>query len=198
MELYSRKLQQLTLQWTEIQSILRLLHDYTSCQVVYYSLFEQNIFFPSTTLEFSKNFIMQYQKEIKKNNTATTESSFLLLDDNTIILSQPIICLGQTLSYVGIIIDKPEEKDVLSLLLDYTGKAIAIILIRKLYLEEKTLENQNELINEILENKISNEEQALTRIGHIPLKQGHYLYLSAILEIEHDLMNQETKTFLFC
>lgn len=187
LESFSRKLQQLTLESSDIYSILRLLYEHTSYQVVYYSTIEKNSFFPPMSLAISGNIIEAYQHEIEKNQHANQETCILTTSDKTMIVSQPVICLGQTLSYVGIIVYNQKVEDSLFLMLDYIGKAIAHILLRKLFLEERTVENHNLLINDILQNKVDDEEKALARIGLRPSNKGNYLFVAGILEIEHDL-----------
>lgn len=187
LESFSRKLQQLTLESSDINSILRLLYDHTSYQVIYYSTIEKNSFFPPMSLEISGNIIESYQHEIEKSKNANQETCILTTSDKTMIVSQPVICLGQTLSYVGIVVFNQKVEDSLFLMLDYVGKAIAHILLRKLFLEEKTAENHNLFINDILQHKVDNEEIALARIGLRSSNKGNYSFVAGIIEIEHDI-----------
>lgn len=195
LELFSRKLQQLTLESTNIGAILRLLHDHTSSQVIYYSLIDKPIFAPSLEPAVAQDIISRYRSELERNPPNSPENLLLTINKKKTILSQPVICLGQTLSYVGIILNDPIPTDNQILLLDYAGKAVAHILLRKLFLEQKTSESHTQLINDILQYKVENEEQALARIGLRPLNKGKYLFIAGIIEIEHDLINDEEEEF---
>lgn len=195
LELFSRKLQQLSLESTNIQAILRLLHDYTSSQVIYYSLIDKPIFAPSIAPATAQDIISRYRLELESNPSASPENLLLTLNEKKTILSQPVICLGQTLSYVGIILNEPVPTDNQFLLLDYAAKAVAHILLRKLFLEQKTSESHTQIINDILQYKVENEERALARIGLRPLNKGKYLFIAGIIEIEHDLINEEEEEF---
>jgi purine catabolism regulator len=187
LEVFSRKLQQLTLESTNIQAILRMLHDHTSSQVIYYSLIDKPICSPPVSPKIAQDMISRYRSELESNPPSTPENSLLTINEKKTILSQPVICLGQTLSYVGIILHDQAPTDHLILLLDYAGKAVAHILLRKLFLEQKTSENHSQLIHDILQYKVENEEQALARIGLRPLNKGKYLFIAGMIEIEHDL-----------
>ncbi len=189
LESFSRKLQQLTLQTTHIHPILRLLYDYTSFQVIYYSQIESNKFVPSLSAEAAEDVIHHYRKAVGWNET-TGEGSMLTIGHKR-ILSQPVVCFGQTLAYVGIVIHEQEPADFLYLLLDYIGKAVAHILLRKLFLEEQTLRNHNEFIQDILQNNVENEEQALQRMGLRFSGKSGYLFIGGMIEIEHDLIGEE-------
>jgi PucR family transcriptional regulator, purine catabolism regulatory protein len=191
LELFSRKLQQLTLKSSDIQAVLRLLHNQIHSQVVYFSLTDKHKFVPPVPHKMAQDIVTVYWNELKKKNVSTQETILHTLSDTRIILSQPVICLGQTLSYVGVILHHDKTTDFQMLLLDHVGKAVAHILLRKLFLEEKTLGNHAQLINDLLQNKMVNEEHALARIGLRPANKGGYLFIAGIIEIEHDLMRDE-------
>lgn len=195
LELFSRKLQQLSLESTNIGAILRLLYDHTSSQVIYYSLVDKPLFAPSIAPDTANDIISLFRLELENNTHASPGNMALTLNDKKTILSQPVICLGQTLSYVGIMLDDPMPTDNQILLLDYACKAVAHILLRKLFLEQKTSESHTRLINDILEQKVDNEEQALAKIGLRPLNKGQYLFIAGIIEIEHDLIHDDEEEF---
>lgn len=191
LESFSRKLQQLTLESSNIQSILRLLHEHTSVQVFHFSLIGKHLFAPSLQPKKSRELIVRYRTELEQNSSYSMESAVIRLGDGTAVLSQPVICLGQTLSYVGIVLKDLAPSEYTVLLLDYACKAVAHILLRKLFLEQKTSENHTQLINDILEQKVLKEEDALARIGLRPLSGGRYLFIAGTFEIEHKLIIDE-------
>ncbi|GGG15104.1 PucR family transcriptional regulator [Paenibacillus abyssi] len=188
MEQFARKLQQMSLDSTNIQNILRLLQEHTSSQVIYYSLIDKSLFAPPVSPKIAQDIISRYRSEIDNDAIGSKESTVFVLNEKKQIISQPVICLGQTLSYVGILLHDKEPTDYMILLLDYVVKAVAHILLRKLFIEHKSSENQAQLINDILQYKVENEEQALARIGLRPLNKGNYLFLGGLIEIEHDLV----------
>ncbi|WP_080835367.1 PucR family transcriptional regulator [Cohnella massiliensis] len=192
LELYSTKLQHLSLESTNIQSILRLCHEYTSSRVVYYSLIENHLFFPPVRSGEAERLIGRYRGELEKKTTYSLSSSLIPVNDTTRVLSQPVVCLGQILSYIGIVIDDEPPNDFTVLLLDHTCKAIAHLLLRKLFIEQKMAESQSRLIKDILENRGGNEEHLLARIGLQSYKNGGYLVLGGIIEIEPDPTSLET------
>jgi purine catabolism regulator len=188
LEISSRKLQQLSLKSTDVQSILRLLNEQTSSQVIYFSLIEKPKLVPFGSPSVAEEILKQFQLALEKTPTSAQESTLLTLDGQILVLTQPVICLGQTLSYVGILVNSHERNDYYALLLDHVGKAVAHVLLRKLFLKEKTLENHTQLINDILQNKLVDEEQALAQIGLQPLQKGVYLFIAGIIEIKHDML----------
>ncbi|AJY73763.1 PucR family transcriptional regulator [Paenibacillus beijingensis] len=191
LESFSRKLQQLTLESTNIQSILRLLHEHTSSQIFHFSLIEKHLFAPPLSPKQGQDLIAQYRAKLESNSSYSLESSNMSLNDGSVILSQPVICLGQTLSYVGIVLKDQLPSEYTILLLDHACKAVAHILLRKLFLEQKTSENHTQLINDILQQRVLKEEDALARIGLRPLSGGRYLFIAGTFEIEHKLMIDE-------
>ncbi len=190
LEAFSRKLQQLTLQSTDIYPILRHLHEYVSLQVLYYSEIDEHTFYPQISPEVGKKLI-QYYKEVIKNEHSLESS--LILVGNKQVLSIPVVCLGQTLAYVGIICHNQVSSEWLPIVLDYTSKGIAQILLRKFFLEENTYKHHNELFQDLLLNKIESEELALQRLGirHIS-KLGH-LFIGGVIELAHNVMEDEAK-----
>ncbi|NHN30588.1 PucR family transcriptional regulator [Paenibacillus agricola] len=197
LELFSRKLQQLSLESTNIQAILKLLNEHTSLQVIYYSIVDKPSFAPSVSSAIAKKLVRQYQLELElpSSSSATSENTVFKLTAKKTILSQPVICLGQTLSFVGIVLNDQEPTEDQVLLLDYVGKAIAHILLRKLFLEQKTTESHSQLIHDILQHKVVNEEQALARIGLRRQNNGKYWFLAGIIEIEQPLSVQDEEEF---
>jgi purine catabolism regulator len=73
----------------------------------------------------------------------------------------------------------------LTLLLDYTAKSLASLLLRMLFLEEKMLRDQNQLIQDILNHQIEDEEEARMRMGLRPPKQSEMWFAGGMIETEY-------------
>lgn len=189
LENYSRKIQQLTLQSTDVSSILRLLHEYSSQQVAYISTLEHNQFYPSIEPEVAAAISELYAREVEHRSLGSQESNIhAALDEDTTILFQPVVIFGQVFSGVGIV-TREQPTEAASLLLDYTVKAVATLLLRTQFLEEKMLRNQNGILQDLLSNRIHNEEQAQTSMGLRLLVKGQYLFIGGVMEIEHRSKN---------
>ncbi len=186
LERFSRKQQQIILQSTDIPAVLRLLHTYTSSQVVYLSSTEMNKFYPEVDKKSAEQFSAFY-KEKKNDLISLREASVLKMDDCRFFLIQPVVCFGQVFSHVGIILPQSHPTEYMMLLSDYTAKAVATLLLRTQFLEEKILRNQNELIQDILSRRIESEEQAQMRMGLPELNGENYLFIGGIIEFEHDV-----------
>ncbi|WP_445505513.1 PucR family transcriptional regulator [Niallia sp. 03091] len=189
LEAFSRVLQHTSLQSTDIQPILRLMHNHSSSQVVYYSLIDRNYSHPSLSSMMQETINNIFKNIGDQPREFTQEKQVITIDEDYSLISLPVICLGQTLAYVGIILHHRNETEILYLMLDYVAKSIAHILLRKLFLEEKTMEHHNQLINDILHNKVTNEKQTWAKIGLRTLPNGKYLYMAGVFYLESNLEN---------
>lgn len=184
LEGFSRKQQQLILQSSDIPAILRLLHKYTSRQIIYLSSIEPNKFFPSVDSKTAEELNAFCRRELDKEGLERGTHLFKM-EDEQFILFQPVVCFGQIFSYVGILLNQASADEYMTVLLDYTAKAVATVLLRTQFIEEKILRHQNELIQDILNRQIDNEEQAKMQMGlRLPEK---YLFIGGIVEIDHDM-----------
>lgn len=191
LETYSRKVQQLTLQSTDLSSILRLLHEYAAQPVVYVSSLEQNRYYPGVSPERAAVIADTYAREVEHKPLGSQETNILTkLSENQYIVFQPVVMFGQVFSAVGIVTSE-QPSDVLSLLLDYTAKAVATLLLRTEFLEEKMLRNHNSILQDLLHNRIHSEEQAQTSMGLRLLVKGHYLFFGGVFEMEHQAKHVE-------
>ncbi|MFC4304577.1 PucR family transcriptional regulator [Cohnella boryungensis] len=184
-ELFSRRLQQHTQQSTDVAAVLRLLHEETSRQVFYISSIASNRFFPSLTGAAASRISEYYHREIEALFMDNRDEKYMYdMDESASLLVHPVVCFGQVFSAVGIVLPRDARAEFLSPLLDHTAKAIATLVLRTQFLEEKRLRNQNELIQQLLDNRLENEEQAQTSMGLRLLAKGHYLFASGSIEFE--------------
>ncbi|MED5018864.1 PucR family transcriptional regulator ligand-binding domain-containing protein [Paenibacillus chibensis] len=185
LEAFSRRLQQITLQSTDVNAVLHVLYEYTGQQVVYHSTVDTNKFVPRIVTASSADEITAvYRRQVEASETAQQEAGVFALPQDRLLLTQPVICLGQTLAHVGLIISPHQAQDRITLLLDYTAKSLASLLLRMLFLEEKMLRDQNQLIQDILNQQARDEEEARARMGLRPSKQGEMWFAAGMIETE--------------
>lgn len=185
LENFSRRLQQETLRSSDMSTILRLLYDYVSRPVVYISSIEVSRFVPSVDTKLAQKLADIYEHEVEGQVKAEREDHLLFpLDGHTSVLFQPVVCFGQVFSAVGIVLHGEQLGEAVPLLLDYTVKAAATLVLRTQFLEERFLRNQNELIQELINGQIRSEEQAQIRMGLRLLTKGEYVFVAGIIEVE--------------
>ncbi|MCP3795825.1 PucR family transcriptional regulator [Paenibacillus sp. CH40] len=186
LERFSRQLQQETLRSTDMNALLRVLHDYAARQVIYMSSIETNRFVPSVQPDLADRIAGFYANEVESSMTADREGHLLFhLNESTAVLFQPVVCFGQVFSAVGLVLHSEMPTEEMSLLLDYTAKAAATLVLRTQFLEDRLLRNQNELIQDVLSGQLPSEEQAQTRMGLRLLSKGQYLFWAGVIEVEH-------------
>lgn len=186
LEAFSRRLQQITLQSTDVNAILHVLYEYTGMQVVYYSTVDTNKFMPrGISASAAEEITALYRGRVEGNESAHQEAGMFALPQERLLLTQPVICLGQTLAHVGLVLTNRHVQERLTLLLDSTAKSLASLLLRMLFLEEKMLRDQNQLIQDILNHQIKDEEEARMRMGLRPPKQSEMWFAGGMIETEY-------------
>jgi len=192
LEAYSRRLQQITLQSTDVYAILHVLYEYTGQQVVYHSTVDTNKFIPrGISPALAEELTAMYRQQVEASEAAQQEAGIFALPQDRLLLTQPVICLGQTLAHVGLVIPGQQAQDRITLLLDYTAKSLASLLLRMLFLEEKMLRDQNQLIQDILNHQMEDEEEARVRMGLRPPKQGEVCFAAGMIEMEYGMEEGE-------
>ncbi|MCL1631757.1 PucR family transcriptional regulator [Sporolactobacillus sp. CPB3-1] len=187
LEQFSRHQQQLILQSSDIPAILRLLQTYSERQIIYLSTIEPNKYYPAVEDE-TVDVINQFCREKMKDIDQIQESELWSMDSGHYLLIQPVVCFGQVFSCIGMMLHQAHPTEYMKLLIDYTAKAVATVLLRTQFLEEKVLNNQNKLIQDILSRRIESEEQAQTRMG-LPSPNGEkYIFVGSIIAFEHNVM----------
>jgi purine catabolism regulator len=187
LEEFSRKQQQLILQSTDIPAILKLLQRYAEGQIVYLSAIKSNRFYPELPRSEAER-INRFCHRKLKDFDQIEEMTIWNMDNTTFLLIQPVICFGQVFSYIGVILHQPHPSEYVKLLADYTSKAVATVLLRTQFLEEKILRNQNLLIQDLLSQQIDSEEQAQMRMGLPSPDENHYLFIGGIVELAHNVL----------
>ncbi|GAF10075.1 PucR family transcriptional regulator [Paenibacillus pini] len=185
LETFSRRLQQITLQSTDIGAILHVLYEYTGQQIVYYSSIESNKFHPRLSAEASDPIVSFFKGQVEGSARAAAEAVTFAMPEERCLLSQPVICLGQTLAYVGLILPERNQADTAKLLLDYAARSLASLLLRMLFLEEKKLRDQNQLIMDIIQQQVEDEAEARGRMGLRLAKKHAISCIAGIVEAEY-------------
>ncbi|MDF2909461.1 MAG: polyketide synthase regulator [Sporolactobacillus laevolacticus] len=187
LEQFSQQQQQLVLRSTDIPAILRLLQNYSEGQILYLSAIESNKFYPPVATETAE-IINAFCNKKMKDFDQIQEAEIWKMDETHFILIQPVVCFGQVFSCVGMVLHQAHPTEYMKLLIDYTAKAVATVLLRTQFLEERILSNQNELIQDILSRRIESEEQAQMRMG-LPSPNGEkYIFVGGIIEFEHNVI----------
>ncbi|MBB3113533.1 purine catabolism regulator [Paenibacillus phyllosphaerae] len=184
LEQFSRLFQKLTLATTDISAVLRLLHEFTTRQVVYYSHVETNRFYPKTTPAQSHAITAVIGHHLDQTGSQLNEPVTIRLDEQQDLMLHPIICFDQTLAYIGTQHNRHQEAtDTLVVMLDYAAQSIGTMLLRTLFKEEKIQRDQSQLILELMERRIHSEEEALARLGLRVRGKETYLFACGVLEL---------------
>ncbi|MCI1858684.1 MAG: PucR family transcriptional regulator [Sporolactobacillus sp.] len=187
LERFSRTQQQLILRSTDIPALLRLLQRYTGERVVYLSQIKPNRFYPDVDRE-EKETINRFCVEKLKHIDRVDEASVWKMADGRRMMIQPVVCFGQVFSYIGLLFHQPRPDEYMTLLIDYTAKAVATVLLRTQFLEERIQRSQNELIQDLLSGRIDSEGQARTRMGLPPVHEAHYRFVAGVIVFAHDVL----------
>ena len=191
---YSHRLQQATLHTADLAEILQILHQQSSLQIMYYSLVEQSFCLPKNKACANET-LAQFSEMIDHHPDSARRRLRLELPNGRIVLSYPLIGLGQVLSYLGIVLPSRNRhlmsEDYAGLLLENAGKTTEQILMRKLFLEETANVGHSRLIQDILFGEMGHEDQMLAQIGLSSLSKGNYLFVSGIMILERPDISEE-------
>ncbi|WP_127508620.1 PucR family transcriptional regulator [Paenibacillus humicus] len=168
---FSRRLQQLTLQHSDIMPVLRLLHGDTGRQIVFYSLLEADRHYPQLPpVSGGAPGLADFPfRRLEREGVLGDGKSELLLplDSGGSLLLRPVSCYGQLLAAVGTPLpdNDGEAAAQLSPYLDAAASAIAALMLRTQFRREHDNRLQDQLIPELQEGRIASEDQARTMIG---------------------------------
>ncbi|MFT8871216.1 MAG: PucR family transcriptional regulator ligand-binding domain-containing protein [Sporolactobacillus sp.] len=188
LEQYSRKQQQLIVQSSDIAALLRLFHDYTNHAVFYLSPVALPAYYPAASGKEAASINDWFRAQLKKSGGPIESVCLLPLGPARHLLLQPVTCFGQVFSYVAVVADQPQPGEYLTLVLDYTAKAIATVLLRTQFLEERIMRSHNQLIQDILNRRIDTEEQAELQMGLPVPGSASYLFIGGVIACEHDVL----------
>jgi purine catabolism regulator len=182
---FSQELQRIMVQATSIRPFLAALHKHVSHQIVYYCPGGESLLTPVCTPQQLRDITGLYGEALGKSPLASEQACVLQLDARRFILSQPVISLGQTAAYTGLIISGEKVSETLLMSLDYTVKSITNFLLRLLFVEERERQSHNLFLHEILSGDITDEEQARSRLGLTFPPAASPVFIGGIVQIEY-------------
>ncbi|MHB1651612.1 MAG: PucR family transcriptional regulator [Desulfitobacteriaceae bacterium] len=186
LESYARDLQRLTLKTQSLPRILSHFQNMTHAQTFFLSHEGPTLFAPSMPKSVQEELTNLLRSALLTLQPVPQTGGRLPISDRKHCFYQPVIAMGNVLAYLGVIFYDNEPDEFFTLLLDYTATAIAQILLRKMFAQERTLDNENRLLEDILQGRAGTEEQlrSLMGISHKSLRIPHYW--AAILEIPQE------------
>ncbi|QJC50868.1 PucR family transcriptional regulator [Paenibacillus albicereus] len=184
---FARRLQQLTLQHSDIAAVLRLLHADTGRQTVFYSLLEPDRHHPPLAAEPGQRELAGLElRELELAGRFGDGRAPLLLplELGGQLLLRPVLGYGQLLAAVGLVVEDSEEAELRSPYLEAAASAAAALTLRTQFGREHEARRQDRLIPELMEGKARSEEQARSLAGLAAGGAGAALAL--LLELEAD------------
>lgn len=186
LEIYAHDLQKLTLQTPNLHKILRHFQKKVCTQTFFATVDEPPLFSPSMPQGVESEIAELLKRGLLSSPAFPETSGIIPVSDRKKVLYQPIMAMGHILAYLGVFLYKDEPDEILSLTLEYTVTAIAQVLLRKMFAEERALVNHNRLIEDILQDKIRDEEQIRKVLGINTQVSRLPSYWTAILEIQNE------------
>lgn len=194
LETYARELQQLTLQTPSLREILSHFQKLVHIQTFFLPKDQPPLFTPNMQQSAQSEIITLLDQTLLSQDVLPETQGSVSISDTKHILYHPVMAMGHVLAYIGVIIYETEPDEFLSLTLDYTVTAIAQILLRKMFALERSHANQNRLLEDILQNKITDEDQIRKLLGNNPKISDTASYWASIIEIQQDKLRYMDKT----
>ncbi|MFC7394025.1 PucR family transcriptional regulator [Scopulibacillus cellulosilyticus] len=194
LEKYSLDIQRLTLETQSIKKVLYNFHKFTNEQTFFINLDNSSLFIPEMSQSIEKDFVHSFKTSIPHTDISGQNKKTLSISEGEQILYQPIMAMGHALSYIGVILHDHDPDQFLYLSLDYTATSMAQILLRKMFAEERFIDNQHRILDDILQDKIKDKEHIQTLLGVKNKKDSPPSYLPIILEMKQgsDYYDQQT------
>ncbi len=181
---YAHDLQRLTLENQSLTKVLNYFHTYSKKQTFFCELGRTTIFTPEAS-EMVMDKVTNFLHSSLENRECPLQNvDVFYLSDEKKMVFQKIKALGHVLAYVGVILDESEPEDILHLTLDYTASAMAQLLLRRMFIEERSNDAQQRLFDDILENHFKDEQQVRTALSINQKNKTVPHYLTLILEID--------------
>lgn len=156
----SKEFQSMSLTTKGVSKILKLLQEKTETKIVYLPLEGQPFSIPRLDQEV-QDYLIQYIAEHKEswNNRMSKKAPVEWEAFDYTILLQPIGAMDQIWGYLAMMQER-ESDEFDFLILDRASLTISQVLLRKHYLDEKRLRLESVWLNDLLDKRINNEEQA--------------------------------------
>lgn len=182
LEKISREFHRLTLSSQGTHHVLKLLHQSSRMQVIYYPLQGQVAFVPPMN-PCEQEVLLAFIQQQLGIPVWTGEWNY----KGKNLLLQPVGAMGQTWAYLGILSDQPVD-EFGYLILDSASISIAQELLRKRYLEERKAHAENLWVNDLLNNQLKQEDQLRAILGSEYHKLNQTPYYVCVIETD-DLHN---------
>lgn len=195
---FSKELSNLSLQSKSISTILQAFHRLLSLQIIYYPVIGNPIFLPQVKQQDHEEYVQLLSLHIHHDSVAATPGPQTIFGSKKNIVYQPIMALGQVFAYVGVVVNNREIDDFLIQSLDYTKTAIAHNLLRQLFIEERNLQEQAHLLDELLHNRIQSEELIRTKLGISSNDIHNFSYYCGVIQwgLPNSNLNYEERNSL--
>lgn len=183
LEKYSRDLQQLSLQAQGINRLLQHFQTEVHTQVFYYPLEGTPLYVPLMPQAVQQEINQLLHERLRIVATDSPISGAFSISERKHILYQPILAMGHILAYVGVVLYERESDEFLHLTLDYTVSAMAQILMRSMFAEEQALDSDNRILDDLLANRVVQEEQVRALLG-IHYELDSPVYYAMIVQMQ--------------
>src|SRR5699024_3461606 len=191
-EQYSFEVQQLALENRGIFNITQSFNNFTNMQAFFIDLDDSSIFIPNVSDNYKKEFMNSFKSFYSNNINYQQNEPQSFTFYNKKMLYQPIIAKGNTLSFIGTIINPEENIDrFLYLSLNYTAISMAQILSRELFAEERFLDNQQKLLNSIIDKETKDEDEIKRLLGMNTHKSSLPTYFTIVMQIKTKNENKQ-------
>lgn len=194
LEGYARDLQRLTLRTQSLSRILGHFQNMIHAQTFFFSVDGSIVFTPNMPQAVQQELTGLLRSTLLSLHPIPETSGRLPISDHKHCFYHPVMAMGNVLAYLGVILYENEPDEFFTLLLDYTATAIAQILLRKMFAQERSLDNENRLIEDILTDRAGTEEQIRSLIGVGPKAVHIPRFWAAILEIQQDKPDYKQET----
>ncbi|WP_339161875.1 PucR family transcriptional regulator [Siminovitchia sp. FSL W7-1587] len=182
LEAYSKELSHLTLQSRSIGHILQAFYRFTSHHIVYYPIDGNAVTLPQTQKQDYESCIQIFHEQILRDHQGALTQTETITAGNITILYQPVTAMGQVLAYVAVLLHDGGGDRYMTRALDYTVTAIAHHLLRELFIEERNLQNQALLLDDLVNNRMQSEELMRTKLGIVTQDIHNFSYYCGVIQ----------------
>ncbi|RAU97359.1 PucR family transcriptional regulator [Paenibacillus sp. YN15] len=199
LESISREFHRLTLTANGTLNVLKLLHKSTSTQLIYRPLNGTPVCYPPLTADKQDQLLASTDACFKEQEAAPSAGADTVpkpyFAAGSQIVLQSIGVLNQNWAYLALICHRePVEFDYL--LLDSAALSIAQELLRTRYMEERKLFSENLWVDELLNNRLTDEKQVKAMLGPSLNRYAELYIRVCLIEIgnlhDESLQLQET------
>jgi len=165
LERISREFHRMTLTSQGVTQVLQLLQTSTKAQVIYVPEDGQAKFIPHASTQEAKRWLDLLHVHLQAGTEQGHAASPIRLEaEGQTIIVQPVGAMGKTWAHLVIALSrKPQEYEYL--ILDSASLSIAQDLLRKRYMEERKLYSQTLWVDDLLHQRIRDEEQIKVLLG---------------------------------